>query len=97
MPLTDSGGGQGPFRPCSNSPYRFLQPDLDDAVVPSQLHTAAELYYFYQHERLQNLEVVETLLRLLRLLQLLRLGKARLQRGSDAYDPGPKRNSSWPP
>lgn len=58
--------------------YPFIQPDFDDAVVPSQLHAAAELYYIYQHERMKIFEVMDTLLR------LFRLGKMRIQRGPGA-------------
>ena len=58
--------------------YPFIQPDFDDAIVPSQLHAAAELYYIYQHERMKIFEVVDTLLR------LFRLGKMRIQRGPGA-------------
>ena len=58
--------------------YPFIQPDFDDAVVPSQLHAAAELYYIYQHERMKIFEVTDTLLR------LFRLGKMRIQRGPGA-------------
>ena len=58
--------------------YPHIQPDFDDAIVPSQLHAAAELYYIYQHERMKIFEVVQTLLR------LFRLGKMRIQRGPGA-------------
>jgi hypothetical protein len=58
--------------------YPHITPDFDDAIVPSQLHAAAELYYIYQHERMKIFEVVETLLR------LFRLGKMRIQRGPGA-------------
>ena len=58
--------------------YPHITPDFDDAVVPSQLHAAAELYYIYQHERMKIFEVVDTLLR------LFRLGKMRIQRGPGA-------------
>ena len=58
--------------------YPFIQPDFDEAVVPSQLHAAAELYYIYQHERMKIFEVVDALLR------LFRLGKMRIQRGPGA-------------
>lgn len=58
--------------------YPYLQPDFDDAVVPSQLHAAAELYFIYQHERMKIFQVVETLQR------LFRLGKMRIQRGPGA-------------
>lgn len=58
--------------------YPSITPDFDDAVVPSQLHAAAELYYLYQHERMKIFEVVDTLVR------LFRLGKMRIQRGPGA-------------
>ncbi len=58
--------------------YPYIQPDFDEAIVPSQLHAAAELYYIYQHERMKIFEVVDTLLR------LFRLGKMRIQRGPGA-------------
>lgn len=58
--------------------YPSIQPDFDDAIVPSQLHAAAELYYIYQHERMKIFEVVDTLVR------LFRLGKMRIQRGPGA-------------
>lgn len=55
-----------------------LTADFDDAIVPSQLHAAAELYFIYQHERMKIFEVIDTLLR------LYRLGKMRIQRGPGA-------------
>jgi hypothetical protein len=70
-------GGKGPVD-FENVNYPYVQPDFDDAVVPSQLHAAAELYYIYQHERMKLFEVVEVLLR------LFRLGKMRIQRGPGA-------------
>src|SRR5262250_451475 len=70
-------GGKGPVD-FENLSYPYIQPDFDDAIVPSQLHAAAELYYLYQHERMKIFEVVETLLR------LFRLGKMRIQRGPGA-------------
>jgi hypothetical protein len=70
-------GGKGPVD-FENVSYPYVQPDFDDAVVPSQLHAAAELYFIYQHERMKLFEVVEVLLR------LFRLGKMRIQRGPGA-------------
>lgn len=64
--------------PFDDVAYPAITPDFDDAVVPSQLHSAAELYYIYQHERMKIFEVVDTLLR------LFRLGKMRIQRGPGA-------------
>ncbi len=58
--------------------HPYIEPDFDDAVIPSQLHAAADLYYIYQHERMKIFEVVEVLLR------LFRLGKMRIQRGPGA-------------
>jgi hypothetical protein len=58
--------------------YPHISPDFDEAIVPSQLHAAAELYYLYQHERMKIFEVVDTLVR------LFRLGKMRIQRGPGA-------------
>jgi hypothetical protein len=72
--------GFGPKGPVDfeSVSYPYVQPDFDDAVVPSQLHAAAELYFIYQHERMKLFEVVEVLLR------LFRLGKMRIQRGPGA-------------
>lgn len=64
--------------PFDDVAYPAITPDFDDAVVPSQLHAAAELYYIYQHERMKIFEVMDTLLR------LFRLGKMRIQRGPGA-------------
>src|SRR5262245_23471758 len=58
--------------------YPFLKPDFDEAVIPSQLHAAAELYYIYQHERMRIFEVVNVLRR------LFQLGRIRIQRGPGA-------------
>jgi hypothetical protein len=58
--------------------YPYIEPDFDDAVIPSQLHAAAELYYSWQHERMKVFEVVEVLQR------LFRMGKIRVQRGPGA-------------
>jgi hypothetical protein len=55
-----------------------LVADFDDAVVPSQLHAASELYYIYQHERMGVFRVAEILRR------LYRDGRMRIQRGPGA-------------
>jgi len=55
-----------------------IVPDFDDAVVQSQLHAAAELYYIYQHERMKVFQVVGVLLR------LFHEGRMRIQRGPGA-------------
>jgi hypothetical protein len=70
-------GGKGPVDFGSLS-YPYIQPDFDDSVVPSQLHSAAELYYIYQHERMKVFQVVQVLLR------LFREGRMRIQRGPGA-------------
>src|SRR6185295_14155803 len=44
----------------------FIESDFDAAVIQSQLHAAAELYYLYQHERMKVFQVVTVLLRLWR-------------------------------
>lgn len=58
--------------------YPHMKPDFDEAVIPSQLHAAAELYYIYQHERMRIFEVVNVLRR------LFQLGRIRVQRGPGA-------------
>jgi hypothetical protein len=55
-----------------------LQPDFDEAVIPTQLHAAAELYYIYQHERMKVFQVVGVL------LKLFHDGRMRIQRGPGA-------------
>ena len=70
-------GGKGPVE-FGNLSYPYIQPDFDDSVVPSQLHSAAELYYVYQHERMKVFQVVQVLLR------LFREGRMRIQRGPGA-------------
>lgn len=69
------GKGTPPFGELS---YPFIRPDFDDAVIASQLHAAAELYYIYQHERMKLFEVVNVL------RQLFQLGRMRIQRGPGA-------------
>ena len=55
-----------------------LVADFDDAVIPSQLHAAAELYFIYQNERAGVFRVAEVLRR------LYRDGRMRIQRGPGA-------------
>jgi hypothetical protein len=58
--------------------YPYVKPDFDDAVVPSQLHAAAELYFIYQYERSKVFQTADVLLR------LFQLGKLFIQRGPGA-------------
>jgi hypothetical protein len=58
--------------------YPVIEPDFDEAVIPTQLHASAELYYIYQHERMKVFEVVGVLLR------LFHDGRMRIQRGPGA-------------
>jgi hypothetical protein len=69
------GKGAPPFEKLS---YPYIKPDFDEAVIPSQLHAAAELYYIYQHERMKVFQVVDVLRR------LFQLGRMRIQRGPGA-------------
>src|SRR5262245_8924823 len=55
-----------------------IELDFDSAVVQSQLHASAELYYIYQHERMKVFQVVGVLLR------LFHEGRIRVQRGPAA-------------
>lgn len=70
-------GGEG-VRPFGDLPYHRIKPDFDAAVIPSQLHAAAELYYIYQHERMKVFEVVDVL------RKLFQLGRLRIQQGPGA-------------
>src|SRR5262245_9233833 len=58
-------GDKGP-QPFDKISWPKLVADFDDAVVPSQLHAAAELYYIYQHERMGVFRVAELLKKLYR-------------------------------
>jgi hypothetical protein len=64
-----------PFEAVS---FPSIQPDFDEAVVPTQLHSAAELYYVYQHERMKVFQVAAVLLR------LFHDGRMRIQSGAGA-------------
>lgn len=70
-----SGKGAVPFGEIA---WPKLTADFDDAVVPSQLHAASELYFIYQHERMGAFRVAEILRR------LFRDGRMRIQRGPGA-------------
>lgn len=70
-------GGKGPVD-FGEIAYPHIEPDFDEAVVPSQLHAAADLYFIYQHERMKVFQVVDVLLR------LFRMGRMRIQRGPGA-------------
>jgi hypothetical protein len=67
--------GAPPFNELS---YPYIVPDFDDAIIPSQLHAAAELYYIYQHEKMKVFQVVDILRR------FFKLGRIRIQRGPGA-------------
>lgn len=70
-------GGKG-TPPFGDIAWPKLVADFDDAIVPSQLHAAAELYFIYQHERAGVFRVAEVLRR------LYRDGRMRIQRGPGA-------------
>lgn len=72
------GLGPGATRGFETLRTPTLSNDFDEAVIPSQLHAAADLYYIYQHERMQVFRVVEVLLR------LFHEGRMRIQRGPGA-------------
>src|SRR5262245_19894684 len=70
-------GPKGPV-PFGDIAWPKLVADFDAAVIPSQLHAAAELYYIYMHERMGVFRVAEVLRR------LFREGRMRIQRGPGA-------------
>src|SRR5215207_9995455 len=72
------GFGKDGVRPFGDIAYPHLVADFDNAVIPSQLHAAAELYFIYQHERMGVFRVAEILKR------LFRDGRMRIQRGPGA-------------
>lgn len=72
------GFGGGGVLPFGDLPYPHLVPDFDDAVIESQLHAAAELYYIWQHEQMKVFQVADVL------RQLFQLGRMRIQRGPGA-------------
>jgi hypothetical protein len=72
------GLGKDGAVPFGDVAYPSLVADFDEAVVPSQLHAAAELYFIYQHERMGVFRVAEVLRR------LFHEGRMRVQRGPGA-------------
>lgn len=70
-------GGKG-APPFGEIAFPHLRPDFDEAVIPSQLHAAAELYYIYQHEKIKVFQAVDVLRR------LFQQGRIRIQRGPGA-------------
>ncbi len=72
------GFGPDGVRPFGDVPYPRLRADFDDAVIPTQLHAAAELYYIYQHERMRVFDVANILRR------LFEQGRIKIQRGPGA-------------
>src|SRR5580693_9213827 len=70
-------GGRGPVA-FEEMAFPYVKPDFDDAVVPSQLHAAAELYFIYQYERSKVFQAVDVLLR------LFHSGSIKLTRGPGA-------------
>ncbi|MEL6198495.1 MAG: hypothetical protein AAFT19_11655, partial [Pseudomonadota bacterium] len=89
--LLSEGGEGGPYgfadligfgadgvKPFEDLDYPRVKPDFDLAVIPSQLHAAAELYFIYQHDRMKVFDVVDVL------RKLFQLGQLRIQRGPGA-------------
>lgn len=72
------GLGDDTPAPFEDISYPHLEPDFEDAITPSQLHAAAELYYIFQHERMKAFKIIEVL------QKLFRLGKINIQRGPGA-------------
>jgi hypothetical protein len=64
--------------PFDSLTFPRLESDFDEAVIPTQLHSCAELYYIYQHERMKVFQVAGVLLR------LFHDGRMRIQRGPGA-------------
>jgi hypothetical protein len=72
-----SGKGVQPFK---DMPHTYLKPDFDEAVVPTQLHSAAQLYFIYQHERMKVFQVADVLRR------LFEQGRIRVNQGPGARE-----------
>lgn len=72
------GFGDKGVLPFEELPHRYLKPDFDDSVIPSQLHAAAELYFIQLHEQMKVFKVADVL------RQLFQLGRMRIQRGPGA-------------
>jgi hypothetical protein len=72
------GLGPNGVQPFDSIPYPLLKADFDESIVPSQVHSAAELYFIYQHDRMRVFEVVDVLRR------LFALGRMKIQQGPGA-------------
>ena len=72
------GLGPNGMQPFDQISYPLLKADFDESVVPSQIHSAAELYFIYQNERMKVFEVVDVLRR------LFALGRMKIQQGPGA-------------
>jgi len=72
------GFGPEGVKPFDDLPYPRLKADFDESVTPSQIHSAAELYFIYQNERMKVFQVVDVLRR------LFALGRMKIQRGPGA-------------
>lgn len=72
------GFGADGVQPFGDIPQPRLRADFDEAVIPTQLHAAAELYFIYQNERMRVMDVLDVLRR------LFHLGQLRIQRGPGA-------------
>lgn len=56
----------------------LLENDFDDSVAPTQLHSAADLYFIYQHDRMKVFQVADAL------IKLFHDGRIRISRGPGA-------------
>ena len=72
------GLGKEGVLPFDDIAYPFIPADFDEAVIPSQLHAAADLYFIMLHEKMKVFKVVDILRR------LYREGRIRIQRGPGA-------------
>lgn len=72
------GLGPNGVQPFDQIPYPLLRADFDESIVPSQVHSAAELYYIYQNDRMKVFEAVDVLRR------LFALGRMKIQQGPGA-------------
>jgi hypothetical protein len=70
-------GAQG-LQPFDALGVPALKSDFDESVIPTQLHSAADLYFIFQHERMKVFQVAGVLLR------LFHDGRMRIQRGPGA-------------
>jgi hypothetical protein len=64
--------------PFDSLAFTQNEADFDESVIPTQLHSAAELYYIFQHEQMKVFQVASVLLR------LFHEGRMRIQRGPGA-------------